>query len=443
VVLLAGTRSGCGKSTVILALLAALKKKGLSVQPFKAGPDFIDTGLHSYIAGRTSRNLDLWMCGAGYVKESLAKHSQDADAILIEGVMGLFDGGERSSASLAKTIGAEIVLVIDAYGMAESAGALVRGFNDYLREQAGIALSGVIFNRVSSEKHYERLKDSIKGITEGLGYLPREASFSIPERHLGLTVAEEEPLSREQIGLLTDTALKHLDMEKIIALSRPIISNPLLIPPLTKGGRGGVKFAVASDRAFSFYYEDNFDILRENGAEIIFFSPLKDKSLPPGIDCIYLGGGYPELYAKELSANKGMRVAIREWAEAGKPLYAECGGFLYLSENIHMEEKIFPMCGVFPLNGKMRKGPVLGYREINPSGNSHLKRMSFRGHEFHYSELSMGGEKQGVLYNLFAEGNGAISSALYKRSLASYIHLHLGSNRASVPNLFHFIREGL
>jgi len=479
--LIAGTRSGCGKSTLTLALLAALRKKGLIVQAFKAGPDFIDTGLHSLISGRASRNLDLWMCGMDYVMDSLARHSSGADGVLIEGVMGLFDGGERSSASLAGTLNAGIVFVIDACGMAESAGAIAKGFNDQLKVENGKCLSGIIFNRVSSERHYERLKDAIKGITEPLGYLPREAAFSIPERHLGLTIAEEGPLGEEQINLLAGAALKCIDMDRVIELSKkketapftnefssmsfPLVGNPSeerlrrsstskdRLGRSDKSGRS-LRIAVGRDRAFSFYYEDNFDILRECGAEIIFFSPLKDKQLPGGADCIYLGGGYPEFYAQELSSNKEMISSVREWVESGKPLYAECGGFLYLSDKLHAGEKSFPMCGVFPLTGTMRKSPVLGYREINAPENSPLKGLYFRGHEFHYSELSIKGEKEGTVYNLMtdklrnstlygATANGAISSALYKRTLASYVHIHLGSNRDSVSRLCDLIREGL
>ena len=463
--LLAGTRSGCGKSTVMLALLAAFRRKGLSVQPFKAGPDFIDAGLHALISGRTSRNLDLYMCGKDYVSESVARHSQEADSVLIEGVMGLFDGGRRSSASLAGTLNAGVILVIDAYGMAESAGAIAKGFNDQLKAENGKCLSGIIFNRVSSERHYERLKDAIKGITEPLGYLPREAAFAIPERHLGLTIAEEGPLKEEQIYLLADAALNFIQIERVIELAKkketapvtngfvsnlsfPLVGNPseerLRTSRSDKSVKTSLKIAVARDRAFSFYYEDNFDILRENGAEIVFFSPLNEKELPAGIDCVYLGGGYPELHAKELSDNKEMLSLIRDWIESGNPLYAECGGFLYLSEALHIDEKNYRMCGIFPLTGTMRKCPVLGYREINIPEIPPLKGLSFRGHEFHYSVLSLNGEKEGIVYNLLCDSaNGTISSALYKRALASYVHLHLGSNRDSTTRILRLIREGL
>lgn len=440
--IIGGTRSGCGKSTITLALLSALKKKGLIVQPFKCGPDFIDTGLHSLISGRTSRNLDLWMCGKEFLFNSIERNSKGADSIIIEGVMGLFDGGERSTAKLAETLDANVLLVVDAYGMAESAAPLVHGFNEYLKARYGSALAGVVFNRVSGEKHYERLKDAVREITEPLGYLSREAEFTIPERHLGLTVAEEKPISDRNIDLLARSAIEHMDMEKIISLAR----NPYPVSGQVNKIAPSIKIAVARDKAFSFYYEDNFDILRQNGAELVFFSPLEDPSLPEGVNALYFGGGYPELYARELSGNKGLLQEIRDWAHSGRPIYAECGGFIYLSEGMNFDEQFFPLCGIFPWSASMRKEkkPVLGYREAVLQTDCQLgkKGRKLRGHEFHYSELDIGPKVKDFRTNVFGENeNGRIISANYRNVLASYIHFHFGSSPEAGADFVNFVRE--
>lgn len=440
--IIAGTRSGCGKSTITLAILAALNKMGLTVQPFKTGPDFIDTGLHSLISGRTSRNLDLWICGKEFSLDSVKKHSCGADLVVIEGVMGLFDGGERSTAKLAEALGANVTLVVDAYGMAESAAPLVSGFNEYLKTKYGRGLAGVLFNRVSSEGHYQRLRDAVKGITEPLGYLPRESEFSIPERHLGLKVAEEKPLSDHSIDTLAWSALEYMDIEKInIMAKNPFPAHSVQV----KKTDPFLKIGVARDRAFSFYYEDNFDILRENGAELVFFSPLEDSMLPEGVEALYLGGGYPELYARELSGNKKLLQDIKNWAQSGGPIYAECGGFIYLSGGINFNGTFYPLCGVFPFTASMRKEkrPVLGYREAVLQADCQLgkKERKLRGHEFHYSELHHDSVINGVSMNVFGEESDRISSANYRNVLASYIHFHLGSSPGSGAHFVKFIRE--
>ncbi len=448
---IAGTQSGCGKSTVTLGVLAALKKTGHTVQPFKAGPDFIDPGLHGRITGRPGRNLDLWMCGKKYVRESVKKHTAGADCAVMEGVMGLFDGGRRSTARLADFLEANTVLVINAYGMAESAAAIARGF-----QAQGNGLSGVIFNSVSGERHYERLKKAVSKYAKPLGYLPRRAEFSIPERHLGLTVAEESPINKKAINKLADAVLKHIDIESLALLAGIEERRP----EEAKHAPARARLAVARDKAFCFYYEDNLDMLREAGAKILFFSPLKDKKLPSGIDGLYLGGGYPELYGAALSKNQKMLSEVKDFARAGGAVYAECGGLMYLSKGIYLDGKFHPMCGVFPFRAAMRKEnrPVLGYREIELPSDSILGRKGWRlrGHEFHYSEIlapppDSRGDERGVTYNIFGEPDernieyGAkapwVSSALYKNTLASYVHVHFGSNKKTAAHFVRWIKE--
>ncbi|PKL51758.1 MAG: cobyrinate a,c-diamide synthase [Nitrospira bacterium HGW-Nitrospira-1] len=461
---IAGTHSGCGKTTVTLGLLAALKKKGLEVQPFKAGPDFIDTGLHRLVTGRHSRNLDLWMCGEKYVKECFYKYSTDADIAVVEGVMGMYDG-EFSTANLARLLNLPVILVVDGYGMAESAGAIVKGIRDW---GSGIGnktnpqplipnpyIAGVIFNRVASENHYKRLKDSVRDIPV-LGFLPRDIDFEIPHRHLGLTTAEETPISGEMIETLANAVLRRIDMNRIVELTNTTIipSFPLVgnyssseglrtsrndnndnthspIHPFTHSP----VIAIAYDKAFCFYYEDNLDLLRSAGAEIITFSPISDSKVPDGVDGIYIGGGYPELYAEQLSLNTSMLNSIRNWAEAGRPLYAECGGLMYLSQGIYYnppspltkgelkggcspfsKREYYVMAGVFPFETQMKKGRAhLGYREIILKEDCILGKRGdrCRGHEFHYSEIKDRNQDEGYTF---------------KNTLASYIHIHFGSN---------------
>ena len=436
--LVAGTNSGCGKSTVTLGLMAALVKDGKSVQPFKAGPDFIDPGLHALVTGKISRNLDIWMCGEDYVGESLRRHSSTAQASVIEGVMGYFDGGDRSTAALAKAIDAKVVLVVDAYGMAESAGAIVEGFKHY-SSGSGAPVDAVIFNRVGTERHFKRLKDAVSHIDiEVLGHLPRETAFAIPERHLGLMVAEENPLSKESIEKLAATVVKHIDMDRVSELAGgghgPLFNKKDTVSFKKNNTvsieKGDIKIAFARDRAFTFYYEDNLDALRKYGAEIVPFSPLDDDELPKGVDGVYIGGGYPEMFSRQLEKNSSMRQSVRAWVEGGGPLYAECGGLMYLGQGIHIDGARREMCGALPIETElMGKRSALGYRErlpvegliLGPNGKE------IRGHEFHYSKIVSHRDTDGVAYNVLGEDTDTVTSVSYKNTLASYTHLHWGA----------------
>ncbi|HEX8948771.1 MAG TPA: cobyrinate a,c-diamide synthase [Dissulfurispiraceae bacterium] len=479
-VMIAGTHSGCGKTTATLGILAALRRKGLEVQSFKAGPDFIDSGLHRLITGRHSRNLDIWMCGQDEVVATFRTHSADAGISVVEGAMGLYDG-RFSTASLARLLGLPVILVIDAYGMAESAGAVARGFAEYGKQytensplppfdkgKVGGFIAGIIFNRVASESHFERLKKSVRGIPV-LGYLPRDPGFEIPHRHLGLVVAEESPLAAENIDRLADAVLKHMDVDAIVGATlcgRPALgshtgSPPHEINPPSPGG--GLKIAVAMDKAFCFYYEDNLDTLRAAGAEIIRFSPLAGHGIPEDADAVYIGGGYPELHAEELSGNLPMLASVHEWAESGRPLYAECGGLMYLSKGIHdFDGRFFKMAEVFPFETQMKRGKAhLGYREVFLNRDCILgpKGALCRGHEFHYSEIKGSNELQ-ITSNELKDKNRANSSLslcyslrdssghslpdegyCVKKTLASYIHLHFGSNSGIGEHFIKFIKE--
>lgn len=463
-VVIAGTHSGCGKTTATLGMLAALKKKGLKVQPFKAGPDFIDTGLHRIITGKPSRNLDLWMCGKDYIWDCFHKYSQDVDISIIEGVMGLYDG-DFNTAKLADVLNLPIILVVDAYGMAESAGAVVKGFMEYKNPSL---IAGIIFNRVASEKHYRRLKNSVRGV-EVLGYLPRNLDFEIPHRHLGLTVAEENPLTEKNIERLAETVLEHVDIEAILVMndylprvtihdSRSLKQEgdcPRFTGVAVESGlspTSAIKIAVAYDRAFCFYYEDNLDLLRDAGAEIVTFSPISDTKIPENADALYIGGGYPELHARELSRNTFMLESIYNWADSGKPVYAECGGLMYLSQGIHdFEGNFFKMIGVFPFETVMRKGrPHLGYREVQLKDSCIIGKEGamIKGHEFHYSDIKDRIQNteyriQKKIYSVKDSNGQDVRDEGYrvKNTIGSYIHIHFGSNPDIAGNFIDFIKE--
>jgi cobyrinic acid a,c-diamide synthase len=456
-IVIAGTHSGCGKTTVTLGILAALRKKGLAVQPFKAGPDFIDAGLHRLAVDRPSRNLDRWMCGPEYVIECFTRHAAGADISVVEGVMGMYDG-DSSTAGLAALLQVPVILVVDAYGMAESAGAVVEGFVNFgLRNaecgmetvkseirspKSAMKFAGVIFNRVASENHYKRLSDSVRDVPV-LGYLPREVNFEIPHRHLGLSIAEENPIAGKNIDRLADAVIRHIDVDAIIRQAEISDRGARHREAGSRKGTGSFRLAVAYDKAFSFYYEDNLDLLRDAGAEILRFSPLVDRIIPDRADAVYIGGGYPELHAEELSRNRSMLGSIHAWTDAGKPLYAECGGLMYLSKGIRdFDNRFFAMAGVFPFETRMTKKPRLGYREIllNEDCIIGSRGEIYRGHEFHYSEIREGAP--GQVYAL-RDSRGKVLPAegfRYKNTLVSYVHVHFGSNRRIAEHIAGFIK---
>ncbi len=450
-VLIAGTASGVGKTTVTLALLAALRRRGLIVQAFKSGPDFLDTGHHTRISGRTARNLDTWMLGLEANKDVLRQAAQGADAILAEGMMGFFDGKDGatesgSSAEIAKLLELPVILVVDASKSARSIAAVVLGFELF---DPQLPLAGVILNRVASDRHFRMLETAILSAckTPVLGWLPRDSAITIPERHLGLQTTEELDEHEDQSGI-TDRQIealgllaeKHLDVDRILSFEcgLDLQSKPV---PRQSTSVGSVRIGVARDRAFSFYYEDNFDLLRQHGAVIVPFSPLHDLSVPENIDALYLGGGYPELYAEQLSANAAMRASIQAFAASGRPVYAECGGMIYLSRQLTLTSGVaHSMAGVFPfvmeMTGKLQQ---FGYVTVELTDDCLLgaRGTIIRGHSFHYScmlDASGADTHYRVHYSLSgkheAEGYGV------GNVLASYIHLHF---RAAPAVALHFV----
>ncbi|HCC54932.1 MAG TPA: cobyrinate a,c-diamide synthase [Desulfobulbaceae bacterium] len=435
-ILIAGTSSGSGKTTITLGLLAALRNFGLAVQPFKCGPDFIDPGLHQLACDRVSRNLDLWMMGEAWVRETfaVARQSSGADISVIEGVMGMFDGQASSSAALAKALGVPVVLILDVRSAAESVAAVLKGFETLDPEVAPVA---VILNRVASPRHLELVSGAIRRHcrAEILGHLPQNIDFAMPARHLGLFTGEEQPISAEALAGLAATISAQVNLPRLLELAAGAAPSPAEVDPVRhERVEVQARIGVAKDRAFCFYYEDNFALLRAAGAELVFFSPLADRQLPEGLDGLYLGGGYPELYARELSGNLGMRQAVYDWAESDRPLYAECGGFMYLTEGIAGDDLgVLPMAGVFPVTARMQKKRAgLGYREVRLEKDCFFGPVGavLRGHEFHYSVIGKMPSHIERIYAVNSSVNSIESREGYRRNnvLGGYLHLHFGFN---------------
>jgi len=433
--LIAGTASGVGKTTVTLAITAALRRRGYVVQPFKGGPDFLDTGHHTRISGRAARNLDTWMLTAAANRDVLRSAAHGADVFLVEGMMGLFDGkgGESetgSSAEIAKLLKLPVVLVLDAGKTARSIAAVVLGFELFDPE---LVLAGVILNRVASERHYQMLRTAIEATcrTPVFGWLPRDPGISIPERHLGLQTAEERAKDSGleiQIDTLAALAEEHLDIASLLQLECGLELRDD-VPASLRRSESRVRIGVARDRAFSFYYEDNLDLLREHGATVVEFSPLCDAALPQDLDALYLAGGYPELYAERLSANTWMLAAIRAFAASGRPVYAECGGMMYLSRSVTTAEGAdHPMADVLPFGIEVT-GKLVGFGYVTVELNADCLLGAIgtvlRGHSFHYSRIAKG-EDVPTNYLVRYSLSGREENEGYRvgNVLASYVHLH-------------------
>jgi cobyrinic acid a,c-diamide synthase len=464
-IVIAAPHSGSGKTTLTLGIMAALRTRGLKVAPFKVGPDFIDPGYHQLATGTASVNLDGWMCNAEFVRSSFANHSEGADIAVIEGVMGLFDGIDGvsdagSSAEIAKTLSAPVVLVVDARSQARSAAALVHGFSSF---DPAVRVAGVIFNNVGSENHERILREAVAASCPGvvmIGCIPRDPALAIPSRHLGLLTAEENPLTASLLEKLVELMSRKLDLETLLRiaggdtgscapLADPVghqINDPNdpVVESLARPGanatrsvaaiRGAVRIAVARDAAFCFVYEDNLRLLRESGADLRFFSPLEAGALPDDISGIYLPGGYPELFAERLAANRSLKKEIVSAIEAGMPVYAECGGFIYLTRGVDADGLFRPFLGIFPVRTRMLpRRKALGYREVELTGETVIGPAGTvaRGHEFHYSEMEQMPDDVERLYSVNRKGTIIGTEGYrYKNCLASYIHLHFGSSPA-------------
>jgi cobyrinic acid a,c-diamide synthase len=436
---IAGERSGVGKSTITVGILLALQKRGMIPQPFKAGPDFLDPMHHSVLLERASRNLDTWMFPQA-VEEIFVRGSIGADISVIEGVMGLYDGydgrsEEGSTAHLSKVLRSPVILVLDASGSSRSIGAVALGFKEFDKD---VNIAGVIFNHVGSQRHLEMLEDSLKE-TESLGGIPRVDSIQLESRHLGLVPAEED-LDRDKYERIRRTIEDNLDVDLLVDIARS--ADELEKSSSTEEGESETKatIGVAMDEAFNFYYQDNFDMLRRRGAEIVYFSPLHDRL--PNVDGLYFGGGYPEIFAANLEQNKDLKRDVKRMSSDGMPIYAECGGMMYLCHSVtDMEGNERGMVGVFDAKVEMTKQlQALGYVEvevlkdtpISPAGGSS------RGHVFHFSRVVECNETE-FAYRLHKNKgiDGRMDGFISGNTLSAYTHLHF----ASCPNFTSYFVE--
>jgi len=451
-VLIAGTQSGVGKTSITLAFIRALSRRGFSVQPYKVGPDFLDPTYLTKAAGRPCFNLDTWMCGPEYVHDLFERTCRDADIAVIEGVMGLFDGADPdsnqgSTAEVAQLLGAPVVLICDAHGQARSLAATVKGFTEFEPE---VELRGVIANRCGSERHLSLLRKALQSafLPPLIGGIQKGALATLQSRHLGLVTADDRSAPEAELNQLADAFESSMSTEAILKLANraPLIAMGAGNTEIKRESKEPLRLGIASDTAFHFYYPDNLQALRESGFELVFFSPLSDPALPKDLDGLYIGGGYPELFAEALSDNRSMRESIGAFCRTDRPVYAECGGLIYLGQSIiDSDGTDYPMVGVLPSRFRMRdRIKTLGYADV------HLRRDSLwgplgtrlKGHEFHYSKIltppATDSDWQ-MVYNVCFRNSEQPVKEGYQRGniLASYVHLHLASNPGCIA---HFTR---
>lgn len=448
-IVIAGTGSGVGKTTLTIGIMAALRRRGLAVQGFKCGPDYIDPTYHTAVTGRPSRNLDAWMVGREAMIEIYQRGNVDADLSVIEGVMGMFDGknpltDEGSTADIGRILSAPIVLVVNIASMARSAAAIVKGFQQFGR---GDHIVGVIVNRAGSSGHYNMVKQAIEqecGIPV-LGYLPRDTGLELPERHLGLIPSIERGELEPFFDLLSEKVSAHIDLDLLLdlAAAEPIESAPFLFNSKDESANSRrIKIAVAKDSAFHFYYEENLELLEARGAECVYFSPLAGEVVPAEADGLYIGGGFPEEFAERLAEDEKVKSSIRSRIEEGIPTLAECGGFMFLTEYIvDTAGKAYPMVGLIPGKVTMQtKLAALGYREVEGAGENFLlpSGEQARGHEFHYSTFQAN-EEANVTAAFQSKGRqGTKAEGCLKGNLVSgYTHLHFASNPGMVERWIH------
>ena len=462
---IAGERSGVGKTTVTLALLAALRRRQQTVQSFKVGPDYIDPMFHQYVTGRACRNLDPILTSNTYVQQCFDRHRQTADCALIEGVMGLFDGASGttdagSTAQVAKLLNVPVVLILNCSSTSRSIAAIAHGYRTF---DPQVRVAGLILNQVGSDRHLELLTAALSSLhLPILGVLRRRDDLSIPDRHLGLIPAGELTNLQTTLDRLADVGETCFDWERLLPLlsSKPVgvdlhparLVSQIYSPPTPpfQGRAQGegwdrinpapkVRLAVAKDAAFNFYYADNLDILRDLGAELVEWSPLVDPQLPPDIQGLYFGGGFPEVFAETLAANQSAKRSVKAAIVAGMPTYAECGGLMYLCDRIiDFKDRSYPMVGIFSTTAVMGKRLTLGYRQLTALQDSLLLETGDRvwGHEFHRSTLT--DLPIQPLYDLQGYESSSIFAAegwSEHQVQAAYTHLHFGA-RIDLPDRF-------
>lgn len=430
--IIAGVTSGSGKTTAVLGILKALNEK-YKIQSYKVGPDYVDTKFHTRITNRPTRNLDNYLVPDPQVLNYLfTADTENIDLGIVEGVMGLYDGlgtdkDAYSTASIAKQLNIPVILVINARATSTSAAAILKGFIDFDEK---VPIKGVIVNNVMSENHYKLVAGAIHRYLDlpVLGYLPYDATVSLPSRQLGLVPDDELPDVDRKITKIAESVKKHVDLDKLLSLAAPtpeIFADPFDIQRVT------LRLGIAKDEAFNFYYADNLRLLKKTGVKLVPFSPINDQHLPK-VDALYFGGGYPEEFASELAVNQSLKQEIREFSLADKPIYAECGGLMYLGKALKQGKNEFPMVGIF--NGVSEMTPRLkkfGYCEAYPQINCLLgnKDQKIAGHEFHHSTfkqldqqlkpvLIMKKVRDGQVVDIWPGGYQV------RKTFASYLHVH-------------------
>ena len=428
--LIAGTHSGAGKTTIATALMALLSGAGQRVQPYKVGPDYIDPGFHRVATGRISRNLDTFFLGEAGVEEIFTRSANGADISIIEGVMGFYDGigsGDAgSSARVAELLQCPVLLVVDARSMAASAAAVVWGFANL---PGGVPPAGVILNRVAGPRHLALLKEAIESRTgiPVVGGIPRDLEMEMPERHLGLVPSEETGAVRRLVEKLAGRVAPHLPLENVVGLAggAPAIGVRKNIFAVEPGEP--VRLGLVRDKAFNFYYQDGLDLLQAMGAELAYCSAMEDRALPPDLDGLYIGGGFPEMFLPEVSGNRSFIESIRRRVDMGMPLFAECGGLMYLCRGISdFQGREWPGAAILPARCRMEKNRVaLGYVTATALRDNVLvpAGTELPGHEFHYSSVS--GELIPAYY-LYKPGRdkGRRDGHVAGNVLGTYLHIH-------------------
>jgi cobyrinic acid a,c-diamide synthase len=435
-IVIAGVTSGVGKTTVAVGIMHGLSKRGFRVQPFKVGPDFIDPSYHTLVTNRNSRNLDVWMMGRQGVLDCFASACEDADVAVVEGVMGLFDGlygnsDFASTAHVAKILDAPIVLVVDASKGARSIAAIVLGFLHFDRK---LRIAAVILNNVAGQRHANYITEALVGVVKVpvVGVLSRNSEIKMEERHLGLVPALE--LKRTKNQVITRTAryiAECVDLDKVLSLCS---ITPLPDAPDHAKQRARVRIAIGLDESFNFYYTDNIIALKRSGAQLVFFSPVKQQKLPDGVHGLLLGGGFPEVLADMLEKNRSMVRSIRRAVHEGMPLYAECGGLMYLTRSISGykgEKKARKMAGIIEADTLMTGRLTLNYTDAECNG-SIFGKTHLRGHEFHYSSIENIAGDSRFAYSM-KKGKGVTGNQdgfiINDNSLAAYMHLHFANRK--------------
>ena len=442
-VVVGGTTSGVGKTTVAAGLVAALARRGYKVQAFKVGPDYIDPTYLSLASGSPGSNLDAWLLPSEAVLELFHRAAATADVAIVEGVMGLFDGHSPdddtgSTAEVAKLLNAPVLLVADTSKVGRSLAATVMGFKAF---DPSLNITGVILNGISGESHLSFVKCPVESATRlpVVGYLPHRDELRLPERHLGLIPAMEEGVSTDLLEILAHQIEQTVDLDRLLGqaqeVSGPLSSGSRLFPG--EGHQCDTRIAVAQDRAFSFYYQDSLDLLEAWGAEIVPFDTLTDDRLPNDVSGVYIGGGFPEVFAEELASNEPVKESLRRAAARGMPVYAECGGLMYLGERLtDFEGNDHPMVGLVEACSAMTRSHLsLGYRTVEALSDGPMlkKEERVRGHEFHWSVLSREPDASCAVYGVTDQG-GRLEGFRTGSVLASYLHVHMGSGPHLAPN---------